>query len=214
MGKSPQTTAAEQEQTQLERLASRAYPLGFEAIRGEQAGISTMMGVGGEPTALREAFGGSRAGLLDASVIGQDDALRRERAENRGAAQSGNLAATLGSPADAGTAIARALYGSRITEGMGAIEERDKLLGMSLGQSQTTGSGSLAAFGNELRNIPMMQNYNSSYANVLGALNLGASIYGAGSQAGWFSSSPSGAAGYGNPFAGAGSTASVGFEGT
>jgi len=214
MGTSPQQQAAEQSETELTRLAANAYPLGFSAIRGEQSGIAALQAQGGEPSALREAFGGARAGLLDAAVESSADSLKRERQGTKGAALGGNIGASMATPTDMGATLARSLYGSRITEATGALEEQDKLLGMSLGQSQVAGSGSLSAFGNALGNIPLMQNYNSTYGNVVGALNLGASLYGAGQQAGLFSGNPGAAAGYGNPFAGAASTASAGFEGT
>lgn len=202
MGKSPQTAAAQEAEQEQMRLAGLAYPLGFEAMKGEQAGISAMQGMGGETPAMREAFGGSRAGLLDAASLGGRDALKRGLTEERGATQAGNVGATLASPSEMGTSIARALYGSRIAEASGAIEERDKMLGFSAGQSQTAGSGALGAFGNTLQNIPLMQNFNSTSANLLGALNLGTSLYGAGTQAGLFSGGNFSGAGWATPSAG------------
>ena len=106
-----------------------------------------------------------------------------------------------------GSSMAKALYGPRVSEAAGSIDQTNKLLGASLGMAGQTGSGALAATGNELQNIGKMQPYNSNYAAILGALNLGGSLYGAGafgqgnySGAGW--ANPAG--GYGNPMSGAG----------
>ena len=63
------------------------------------------------------------------------------------------------------------------------------MFGMGLGQAQQAGSGAISAMGSQLGAIPTMQQYNTSYANVLGALNLGASLYGGLNQAGVFGSS-------------------------
>ncbi len=186
MGQSEQTIAAEQAQSQDLINAARAYQAGFGGMSQERQAIQEMQAMGGEPSALRAAFGGTRAGLLDAATMAQADALRRGRQDVAPAMQGGNVGASLASPADMGAGIARALYGSRITEATSALEEQNKLLGFSVGQAQGAGSGALTAYGNELGNIPLMKNYNSTYANLMGALNLGTSLYGAGQQAGWF----------------------------
>lgn len=215
MGGAPSQLAAQSAENQAMYRARQSYSVGMPGLAEQKSGIDWMQQQGGEPRALQQAFGGARAGMLDAATLAGKDSLARTQQENRGASIGGNIGAGLATPSDMGSSIARAMYGSRLTEAMGSIEEQNKMMGMQLGQTQTSGSGALSALGSQLTAIPTMQNYNSSYANVLGALNLGASVYGGLNQAGAFAGNqPTGAAGYGNPFMGAGSTATVGFEGT
>ncbi len=186
MGGSPSQQWAEEFEKQAIAREAQAYSIGIPALQNQYQAIGAMQGMGGEPLALQQAYGGARAGLADAAALASRDALQRQLQGNAPAAAGGNIGASLATPADMGTGIARALYGSRITEATGALEEQQKLFGEALGQAQTAGSGMTSAMGAQLGAIPTMQQYNTSYANVLGALNLGASLYGAGQQAGWF----------------------------
>lgn len=122
---------------------------------------------------------------MEGAALSQEAQRRDEMQSRRGAVGGGNFSASI-SPSDAGSKLAQALYGTRVQEATGKIEEQDKLMGMALGQTQQTGSAAMAATGTELQNIGFMQPYNTKYANVLGALNVAGSVYGSGKSAGWF----------------------------
>lgn len=132
---------------------------------------------GGEPGYLKQAFTGARGAATEGILKGSADKMRQDAAGKKYAIQSGNVG--LVSPQALGSDLAKALYGTRVSEAAGQIEQMDKLMGASLGQSQQTGSAALGATENQLRDIGMMRNYNQGYAGILAALNAGGAIYGA-----------------------------------
>ena len=105
------------------------------------------------------------------------------------ALSGGNQFASL-HPADIGAQLANALYGSKFQEGQGNLEQQFNLISMGLGGAGTAGNAALNASGQELGAIRYLPNYNQTYANVTGAAALGAGLYGAGQQAGWWTGNP------------------------
>ncbi len=185
---SPQGEAFTQAAGQARRVSQEAYGMALPALQSEYGSLNEALASGGEPDYMRKAQAGARAATTEGLAHNEIAALR--------ASQAGKspLMATnpgLANPQVFGTKLAQALYGPRVSEATGQIEQLDKLMGASIGQSQTTGSGALQATGTELRDIGMMRNYNMPYAATLAALNLGGSIYGAGQQAGWWGQYPS-----------------------
>ena len=190
MGISDRTRAGQEAFSTSEALSRAAYNLAVPAIR-RQGGILNTALDQGEPGYLRDAFASSRAILTDSAASGERADLTSARMGARQAAGGGNFAAQQMDPSNYGARIAQALYSSRVNESQANIEQMDKTLGFMTGQAQETGSGSLAAMSNQLGAIPYMRAYDPTYANVIAALNAGASVYGAGNQAGWFNSKPS-----------------------
>ncbi len=186
MGKSPQRIAIENAAAQTKELGNQAYGIALPTIGSEYSKLNQAMGEGGQPQFISDAYNQARGGILEGSALSQEAARKDQMGARRGAVGGGNFSASI-SPSDAGARLAQALYGTRVQQASGAIEQQDKLMQMALGQSAQTGSGALQATGNELQNIGYMQPYNSTYANVLGALNTAGTVYGAGKQAGWFS---------------------------
>ena len=175
---SPQSEAALQAAAQTRRLQEGAYGLAFPALSKEYGVLNQALATGGEPEFIRSAYEGARGGIRAGAARQGEMALQANLAQNKGSLLGGNVG-VVAPPDQLGTAMARALYGPRVSEASGQIEQLNKLYGMGIGQAQQTGSGALTATGNELANIGMMQPYNSTYATILGALNLGSSIYGA-----------------------------------
>ena len=156
------------------QAAKQAYDTGFSGLSAQQ---QLLRGAEAEPQYLKDAFSVQRAGITEGGVVqGQRD-MQAQLGATQQAAQGGNTSGNL-SPDQMGAKMAQALYSSRLQEGIGKIEQANKLMGMRLGQSQQTGSAAIGAAGNALQNISLMPNYNPTYANVLGALNLAGTVYG------------------------------------
>jgi hypothetical protein len=188
---SPKSSAIKQANLQTQRLANEGYGLALPAIREQYKDLNTAMQSGGEPGFVSEAYKGARGGILEGAALSQQAQRNDQVRQGQRARAGGSFTASIG-PEMAGSKLAQALYGTRVTQAAGKIEEQDKLMGMALGQSGQTGSAAMQATGTQLNNIGYMQPYNSTYANVLGALNTAGSIYGAGKQQGWFSGAPTG----------------------
>lgn len=180
-----QSTAATALQKNTSNLSRAGYSMGADALKRQVGILNTAMDQG-EPGYVRDAYTSSRALLSDANAGAEQGDLTAMLMGRRGASQGGNLGAQVGSPQAYGSRLAQAMFSNRIDEAQGNVEQMDKLMGFSLGLGSQAGSSSMAATGNALGAIPYMKNYNSTYANVLGALNAAGSIYGAGKSAGWF----------------------------
>ena len=166
---------------QTGEYAKRSYDVGFSSLRNQQA---LLAGAQAEPGYVRDAFAAQRAGLQE-GLIGQGQGeVQASLAAGQGALQGGNTQNAL-SPDVMGAKMAQALYSSRVQEGLGGIEQANKILQMKMGQSVMAGNQAQGAAGNELRNISMLPNYNRTYANVLGAVNAAGAIYGGFNQGGW-----------------------------
>src|SRR6185369_16039919 len=164
---------------QTRKLQEGAYGLAFPAIKTEYGALNQALASGGEPGFIQQAYEGARGGIRTGAAQQGERALQANLAQKKGAVGAGNVGATM-PPEALGSAMAQALYGPRVSEATGQIDQLNKLYGMGIGQAQQTGSGALTATGNELANIGMMRPYNAGYARILRALNLGGSLYGAG----------------------------------
>ena len=161
-------------------LAKQAYGVAIPAMKDQYSLLNAAMAQGGEPEFMRAAFDQQRTGVSEGMIDQQQGQARGVASQMGGAAQGGNLMAAL-SPAmgGGGAQIAQQLYGSRVNEAMGQIEQMNKLRGMAMGQSVQAGSGSIAAGGAQLQGISGMPAYNQTLALALGAANLGMTGYGA-----------------------------------
>ena len=173
---SPQGEQALEAANTARRTSQRAYEIALPALSSEYQALNSALQSGGLPDYVKAAYGEARTGIGEGEAQSEIAALRAAQGQNRGrlGASGPNLPPEL-----LGSSMAKALYGPRVSEAAGSIEQTNKLLGASLGQAQQVGSGALAATGTELRNIGMMRNYNQGYAGILAALNAGGSIYGA-----------------------------------
>lgn len=174
---SPQTDAFTEAVNQTKALQQKAYGIALPALSKEYSVLNQALAQGGEPDYLKSAFTGARGAATEGILKGSADRMRADAAGKKYAIASGNVG--LVTPQALGSELAKALYGTRVSEAAGQVEQMDKLMGMSLGQSQQTGSAALGATGNELADIGMMRNYNQGYAGILAALNAGGTIYGA-----------------------------------
>lgn len=173
-GNSPQQDALIEVNRQSAARLGQAYNIAVPSLQTEYGALNAALAQGGEPDYLKKAYEEVRGGEREGLALGGIAPLKASLAKAKG---SGEVGAGI-TPQMLGGSMASALYGSRAQEAMGSIEQMNKLYGASLGQAQQTGSGALAATGNQLANISGMRNYNSTYAGILGALNLGGSIYG------------------------------------
>lgn len=155
------------------QMATQAYDIAVPALQAQSGYIRDALAQGGEPEYLQKAYAGQRTGLLE-GLATQQHQRSLQGPENR----QGDLASSLRSPQMVGADIANAMYSSRVNESLGKIEQVHNLQRMALGQAGQTGSGALTAGGLQLQAIQGLPDYNSTYANVLGAVNLGGSIYG------------------------------------
>lgn len=178
---SPQGEQAIEAANMARQTSQRAYEIALPALQTEYGALNQALASGGLPDYVKAAYGEARTGIGEGEAQSEIAALRGAQ---RG--RSGTLGASGPNlpPELLGSSMAKALYGPRVSEAAGSIEQTNKLLGASLGQAQQVGSGALAATGTELRNIGIMRNYNQGYAGILAALNAGASIYGAAGQSG------------------------------
>lgn len=154
-----------------------AYDVGIPALQLQRALLQQATAEGGEPGYLKAAFGAQRAGLTEGGLTASLGGVQGAQAQAQGALQRGNTSAGL-TPDIMGARMAQSMYSSRLQEGLGQIEQSNKLLQMGLGQSAQAGSEALGAAGNELRAISMMPNYNPTLATALAVANAGGAIYG------------------------------------
>lgn len=190
MGNTQQQQAYQQVNAESSRVLGSAYGLAIPAEKARQGYLNEALSTGGEPDYMKSAFGEQRTGLIEGGIDQQRLATQQGRTASEGAALGGNLQAGTTAGMQLGSKMADALYGSRMNEALGGLDQTNKLYTSMIGQSVQTGDAAYGAAGSQLANIGNMANYNKTYANVVGALNVGGSIYGAGSQAGWFNSTP------------------------
>ena len=163
-----------------QELASKAYGIGIPALQS-QLGVINAGLAGGGPQ-LGPAFEQQRVGLTQGATDKQSADYAASAGAGKAAAQGGNIGASVG-PRDLGANLARSLTNSKLQEGMAGIEEHNNLLGMGLGAANQGTNTSLNAAGQQLNAIGMMPNYNTTYANILGAANAAYAGYGAYNQA-------------------------------
>jgi hypothetical protein len=149
------------------------------ALQQQLGLVGQGLAAGGEPGYVGRAWEGQRTGLTEGLASQEAGAGMASAFQNKAAVAGGNQGSILGVPADYGAKLARTLVGSRVTQGLGAIDEVNKLFGMGMGGVEQAGSSALGAGQAQLGAIGMMPGYNTTTANILGAASLGGSIYGA-----------------------------------
>ncbi len=174
---SPQSAASANAARQNEYRAQQGYDIGLPAMSERNRLLNSAMAENGMPDYMKAAFETQRTGLTE----GNANIAQQQRAQALTAAEpaiaGGNLQQSL-TPGSLGSKLADALYGSRVQQGLGAVDQMNKLMTMGLGGAAQTGSQAIGAAGNDLRGISMMQAYNPTYAAVLGGANLAGSLYG------------------------------------
>lgn len=159
------------------QVAKQYYRIGIPALQQQFGLINSALAEGGEPVGLARAFEGQRTGLAE-GLLGQE--AGQTRAALRGssdAIQGGNVGAML-TPSDIGQKLANALWGSRVQEGLGKVDQMNNLIAMALGQTGQTGSAATTAAGQQLNAVAMMPRYDPTYATALGLANVGGAAYG------------------------------------
>src|ERR1700688_1461188 len=103
----------------------QAYGIAIPALKTEYASLNAAMGTGGEPGYIKQAYAASRGAEREGSALGDVGALRASQAQRKGAVGGGNVGAI--SPAMLGSSMAGALYGNRVQEAAGSLEQMNKL---------------------------------------------------------------------------------------
>ena len=183
---SPSEGAAKQSAALAKQTAETGYGIGIPALQAEQSQINQGLTAGGEPDYVKQAFGAQRTGMFEGASLQEQGQMQNQSASDKGAIAGGNMNANMLVPPGYGAEIARAMLGSATTEKLGGLEESMNLMGMGLGGAGQAGSAAMTAGGASLKGIGMMPQYNQGLADVLMAANTAGSVYGAGSQAGWW----------------------------
>ena len=174
---SAQSTASEEALQSSKGLAQQYYGVATPALAARMGGINQQLAQG-EPAYLQQAYAGQRAGLAEGMAAQGGAAQAQQMAGSKQALSGGNPFAAM-HPADVGAQLANALYGSKFQEGQANLNQQFNLMSMGLGGAGTAGNAALTASGNQLGAIGMMPNYNTGYANIVGAGAGLSSIYGA-----------------------------------
>lgn len=174
---SDQSSAAGQAARTQGQLANEAYGVAIPALSQQYGFLRGSIAEGGEPGYVRDAYAAQRTGITEG--LGRQGQMqeRQALASGKAAALGGNLNASL-TPQTMGAQIADQLYSSRLNEGMGRVEQLNKLLAMGLGQSTQAGNAAIGAGQAQLQGIAGMPAYNSTYAKILAGLNVAGSAYG------------------------------------
>lgn len=170
---SARSGAAQRSLQQARGMAQRGYNIGIPALQQQLGLVGQGLASGGEPGYVAEAFAGQRTGITEGLAA-------NEAATGRSRPKTGT--GILAIPTDYGARLARALVGSRVTQGLGAVEETNKLFGMGMGGVEQAGSSALGAGQAQLSAMSMMPGYNTTAANIAALGSLGGSIYGAFAQ--------------------------------
>jgi hypothetical protein len=186
-------------------MAKEAYGLGIPMRRAQSEAImpGLRQSLGGElPSYMENAFDAQRTGIAEGITAKERQQIGAQDMAAKGAVRGGNLASAM-NPAQMGSALADAMMGSRVNQGMATINQANTLMSMGLGGAAQTGNQAVGAAGQQLQAISMLPNYNPTYAAVLGGVNAAGAIYGAGKQGGWWgggNTAPAGTPPSGTPY--------------
>lgn len=159
-------------------LAKYMYSLALPAMKDQFGYINQSLKEGGEPGYVRDAYELQRTAITDALSRQGQAARSGALAQSGQAVRGGNVTAGL-TPEGMGAKIADQVYASQLNQGLGKIEQMNKLMQLSMGQTVQAGSASIGAGQAQLQGIAGMNPYNSTYAGVLAAANLAGTGYGA-----------------------------------
>jgi hypothetical protein len=157
-------------------LAEQSYGVGLPALKAQLGYIKDAQG-GSLKKFVDPAYASQRGGLSDASAYSERASLQQRLAQQKVSGAGGNSLAML-SPSDMGAKLANALTTSRVNQGLGNLEESNKLLQMQLGQTVQAGNSGIAAGSQQLQAASMMPNVDPLYASILGGANAAGAIYG------------------------------------
>jgi len=170
----------------INQLQSQYTQIGLPAMNAQLQSINTGL-AGGENPLTQQAFTAQRAGLTESLTDQSQTARESQLRGTKGAVAGGNVNAAM-EPADIGTALANALYGSKFSEGQADIGQKMNLMNMAMGGAGTAGNAGLQAAGNQLGAISYLPNFNQGLANVSGAVSGLSSVYG--SYENWLTTQP------------------------
>jgi len=172
-----QNAASEQALQANQQLAQNYYGVATGALGDRQNSINAGLAQGESPL-ISSAFTAQRAGLTN-TMAGNAQTQKQGQLEgSKKALSGGNEFANL-TPSDIGSQLANALYGSKFAEGQADIGQKMSLMNMAMGGAGSAGNAGLGAAQNQLGAIRYLPNYNTTYANVLGAAAGAGSVYGA-----------------------------------
>ena len=137
------------------------------------------------PAYMEAAYDTQRTGLTEGISARERQQIQAQDMGSKKAVAGGNAFSTM-NPAQMGQALADAMMGSRVSQGMATVNQANTLMQMGLGGAAQTGNQAVQSAGLNLQGISMLPNYNPTYAAILGGVNAAGTIYGAGKQAGWF----------------------------
>ena len=157
-------------------LAEQSYGTGLPALKA-QLGYIKDAREGSLQKFLDPAFNSQRGGISDAGAYSERTSLQQRLAQQKVAGGGGNTLAAL-TPSEMGAKLANALSTSRVNQGLGNLEESNKLLQMQLGQTVQTGNSGIMAGSQQLQAAGMMPNVDPLYASILGGANVAGSVYG------------------------------------
>jgi hypothetical protein len=181
---SPQSSSAEAAQGMAERMAQQGYGVGMPALQNQLSMINQGIAQGGQPGYVADAYNLQRTGLIEGAGQQQVAGMGQMARGNEAAVAGGGGLANILNPGAYGAQLAQLMMGSNLQQGLGALDETNKLMTMGLGGGAEAGSAMMGAAGSNLQAIGGMANYNPQFANLMGALNLGGSMYGAGAFGG------------------------------
>ncbi len=178
---SEQSRASQEDFSINQALSKGYYDIALPGLQQRMGANNQQLGLG-EPEYMKQAYEMQRGGLAEGTEAQGALARSNQLRGAKGALTGGNMSALL-SPASVGAQLANALYGSKFQEGMANLGQQFNLINMGLGGAGTAGSGALDASRQQLQAIGFLPNYNPTYANVVGGLAGGASLWGALQQA-------------------------------
>lgn len=174
---SSQSQASEDALARNRSLAEGYYGIAIPGLQERMGSINTSL-ARGEPEYMKQAYQEQRTGLTEGLAARGGVAQAQRMAGSKAAMSGGNQFASM-HPADVGTLLANALYGSKFQEGQGALDQSFNLINMGLGGAGTAGSAAVNASGQQLGAIGYMPNYNPAAANIFGAAAGASSVFGA-----------------------------------
>ena len=185
---SGQNAESERAYQTLSDTSQQYYGVAIPAMERRQQSAQAALAQGESPL-MAGAFQAQRAGLTE-GLTGQEAAADSQKMRASKSALSGGNAFSMLHPAEIGSKLANALWGSKYTEGQADIENRLGLMSAIMGGSAMAGNAGLQVAGNQLGAIQHLPNYNETYANIVGGASLGASVYGGLTRPGLSSSPP------------------------
>ena len=180
--------AATEASRRYEQLAKEAYGLGIPTVGARNAALMpalTQTNRGFLPDYMERGYDIQRTGLTEGLMNRERQQIAAQDTAAEKVTRGGNAFATM-NPAQMGQALADAMMGSRVSQGMATVNQANTLMQMGLGGAAQTGNEAVRSAGLNLQGISMLPDYNPTYAGILAGVNAAGTVYGAGKQANWW----------------------------